>query len=115
MRIDGLKELERKLTTLPREAERTADRTVEDVARGTQRTARALAPVDSGELRQSLVVRDAGPHRRSVDAGAFHADDIEFGNSTTAAQPYLRPAYDRERRVVPKHAKRNAEAEFGGT
>lgn len=74
-------------------------------ARAAERTgawaaeqARALAPVDSGELRDSItyeVRRTASSLAIVVLAGADHALYVELGTSRMSAQPYLRPVLDR--------------------
>lgn len=60
--------------------------------------ARRLAPVDTGELRDSItyeVRRTATTFAIVVLAGANHALYIELGTSRMSAQPYLRPVLDR--------------------
>lgn len=60
--------------------------------------ARALAPVDTGELRDSItftVRRTATTFAVVVLAGADHALYVELGTSRMSAQPYLRPVLDR--------------------
>lgn len=73
-----------------RAAHRTADWAIME--------ARALAPVDTGELRDSLdyVVRQTETTFAIVIfAGAEHALYVELGTSNMSAQPYLRPVLDR--------------------
>ncbi len=70
-------------------------------ARAAERTgawaaeqARRLAPVDTGELRDSItyeVRRTATTFAIVVLAGANHALYVELGTSRMSAQPYLRP------------------------
>jgi HK97 gp10 family phage protein len=60
--------------------------------------ARQLAPVDTGELRDSItfeVRRTATTFAIVVLAGAEHALYVELGTSRMSAQPYLRPVLDR--------------------
>jgi HK97 gp10 family phage protein len=74
-------------------------------ARAAERTgawaaeeARRLAPVDTGELRDSItyeVRRTATTFAIVVLAGADHALYVELGTSRMSAQPYLRPVLDR--------------------
>lgn len=74
-------------------------------ARAAERTgawaaeeARRLAPVDTGELRDSIsfqVRRTATSFAIVVLAGADHALYVELGTSRSHAQPYLRPVLDR--------------------
>lgn len=61
------------------------------------RTAKALAPVDTGELRESITadVRDALTRLVGiVEARAPHAPFPEFGTVKMQAQPYMRPALE---------------------
>lgn len=64
--------------------------------------AKADAPVDAGELRDSIHVR-GGDGYRDVIADAEHAWFVEFGTSDTPPQPYLWPQ-------VPAAAERLADA-----
>lgn len=52
-----------------------------------------LAPVDTGELRDSIEAVGDG----KIVIGADHAAYVEFGTEIMAAQPYARPALYRER------------------
>jgi HK97 gp10 family phage protein len=54
--------------------------------------ARAIVPVDTGELRDSIgATWDASTLTLTLHADAPHAAFVEFGTSRMAAQPYLRP------------------------
>lgn len=67
---------------------------VELVALAIMNEAIQKAPVDTGELQQSIRARPMnaeGTHWR-VSAHAPHALHVEFGTYKTRAQPYLRPA-----------------------
>jgi HK97 gp10 family phage protein len=60
--------------------------------------ARRLAPVDTGELRDSIsfeIRKVATGFAIVVLAGAEHALWVELGTSRMSAQPYLRPVLDR--------------------
>lgn len=52
--------------------------------------AKAAAPVDTGELRDSIEVQ-GGKDYRIVRATAEHAFFVEFGTSDTPPQPFLWP------------------------
>lgn len=54
--------------------------------------AKALAPVDEGELRDSIEYT-GGMGRLSAAARAPHAAHVEFGTATQAARPYMIPAF----------------------
>lgn len=60
--------------------------------------AQKLAPVDTGELRDSiayLVRRVQTGYAIVITAGAEHALYVELGTSRMSAQPYLRPVLDK--------------------
>lgn len=64
------------------------------------RDAKALAPVDTGNLRASIGMTVTGDGRNGtmrVEVGptAHYAAYVELGTSRMRAQPYLRPATDR--------------------
>lgn len=74
-------------------------------------TARQLAPVRSGELRDNIVVsdmlRDAPQRGRGgvvyvgVLAGkALHAGFVEFGTVNMQAEPFLAPAFEQHRDLI---------------
>lgn len=66
--------------------------------------ARAKAPVQTGNLRDSISaeVVEQGPMRVTVEVGpsAEYADDVEFGGLHRAAKPFLRPAIDESQEKV---------------
>lgn len=55
--------------------------------------AQLLAPVDTGELQESIGLEFEND-TVSIVADSDHAAPIEFGTAHMAAQPYLRPAID---------------------
>lgn len=63
----------------------------------TGRDARALCPVGTGELRDSIVVRVDGLEG-SVTAGTDHAEYVEDGTSVMAPQPFMTPALNQNSR-----------------
>lgn len=54
-------------------------------------SAKRAAPVDTGELRDSIHA-ETGSDGNFLVANADHAAHVELGTSKMAAQPYLRPA-----------------------
>lgn len=65
-----------------------------------ERDAKTLAPVDTGNLRNSISTSMVGDGRSalmSVEVGPTAAYGIyqEYGTSVMAAQPFLGPAFDR--------------------
>ena len=85
-RLQGLAD-----TLVPR-----ASAVVRKVAFDTQADAQRLAPVDTGNLRNSIATTVQGDGlRAAVVATASYAYWVEAGNSRTAAQPFMGPATDR--------------------
>lgn len=76
-------------------------------ARPIVKEARALVPRRTGELRKSITVRKPNKKQRRLGAGLIvigfktptsrRAHLTEFGTSTTAAHPFMRPAVDNKR------------------
>lgn len=63
--------------------------------------AKALAPVDTGNLRASIsttVTGDGRAGQMSAEIGptALYGGYVEFGTSTQAGQPFMAPAFDRQ-------------------
>lgn len=85
----------------PKVTKRTSAQMTE-VAAQFRDDAKADAPVDTGVLRDSIVVR-GGKDYRDVVATARHAFFVEFGTGDTAPQPFMWPQ-------VPAATKRLAEA-----
>ncbi len=70
--------------------------TVDDLAEGAlviAQQAENNCPVDTGFLRSTVFVQEAG---NDVEIGfeARYASYVEFGTYKMAAQPFLRPAFD---------------------
>lgn len=72
---------------------------VEDIADQVAEDARRLAPVETGELRSSIVVTGNGGDTISIEAHTDYAAFVELGTSNMDAQPFLRPALYRTRGV----------------
>lgn len=61
-------------------------------------TAKRLAPVRTGHLRDSIeAIKGSGPFSYDVVAGAEYAAYVEYGTRHNAPHPYLRPAFEQER------------------
>lgn len=67
--------------------------------------ARALAPVATGELRNSISFTTTGS-QVFVFAGAGHASHVEFGTFKMRAQPFIRPAYQAARPLLSRYTRR---------
>jgi HK97 gp10 family phage protein len=59
-------------------------------------TARAICPVDTGALRDSIAAHmaDGSEAEAEIIAEVPYAAFVEFGTSLMEAQPFLRPALD---------------------
>jgi HK97 gp10 family phage protein len=104
--VQGMSELLRKLRELPKALEnRIVNEALEAGAQPILDTAKALAPVDTGLLRESLKVVTApvrknshlvrvGTEEGDYKGDAFYAAFHELGTTKMPARPYLRPAFD---------------------
>lgn len=102
MKIDGLDALSRKLHAMPAEAKAEVRKALDKSAAEMAATAKALAPIDEGELKSSISVED-GKHDLQVfvRTGAEHAAYVEFGSADGAEPvPFFWPAY---RSMKPRH------------
>lgn len=121
--LEGMKELNKALKQLPDKLqERAIKNAMADGARAIRDEAKRRAPVDDGDLRDSIVVSrtvQVKGRRQSVKGGVvigikgaprFYAHIAEFGTSRQTAQPFLRPAFDAKqeealKRIGPKLGK----------
>lgn len=102
VKVTGLRELNDVLSKLaPNVQKRVAGNAIRAGARLVATDAKRRVPVDTGQLKRSIVVRAAKGVRTGVGAvvailrpRSRIAHLIEFGTSKTAAQPFLRPALD---------------------
>lgn len=81
--------LQARLSGLKREIREAAQEQVILAAQKARDGARARAPVDSGALRESIVVRAEGLEAR-VATDCPYAAAVEFGTSRRAPQPFMR-------------------------
>lgn len=73
--------------------------------------AKRLVPVDTGELRDSLEIRET-PNGIELYAGTDHALPVEFGTVHQEAQPYMRPAIDTQSDAMLKKVADRLEIEI---
>lgn len=112
VKIGGFRELDRALAQLPKATERSVLRRVAKLAlEPVLERAKQLVPVDEGRLRDSLVIgssltsrarrADKAEPREGVrvfmGSASRNAVPREFGTVRSAAQPYMRPAWDSQR------------------
>ncbi len=117
VKIEGLKELDQALGELPKATGKNVlRRVIREAAEPMARLARANAPVDEGHLRESIDVstrlsrRQAGMHKRMfasdrssvemfVGPGTHPQGHLrEFGGDGNPPHPFVRPAWDAEKR-----------------
>ena len=80
-----------------------ASAVVRKVALDTEADAKQLAPVDTGNLRNSITTAVQGDGlRAAVVATASYAPFIELGTSRMAPQPFMGPATDRNKPLFYK-------------
>lgn len=104
-RITGIKELNKKLRE---------NATLDDVKKvvqmnGAELTSEAQwkAPLDTGTLERSITqtIKDDGL-ATTVEAGAEYAGYVEYGTRYMAAQPYMRPAFRKQKKKFKKDMER---------
>jgi HK97 gp10 family phage protein len=85
---------------LPKLASKVKEGAIEVInshAHSIAAAARQLAPVKTGELRDSIAVSESSLGAVRVVAGAPHAVYVELGTSRMSARPFLRPAVESDR------------------
>lgn len=118
--VEGMDRLNRRFRDLPNRTGRLIHDALDKGAGEVAATAKTLAPVDSGELRDSIEHTIAP---MAMDKGAvaivktdlFYSRFVEFGSQGRPAQPFFFPAYfllrkrvtRRIRRAIKKAAKIN--------
>lgn len=94
--IEGLKEWEAWIDTLPDGVEQEAMKLVEKTAYKIEADAKRNTPVDTGRLRASIDT-DLEPKKIQAEVGTDveYSDIVELGSSKQRPQPYLFPAFDK--------------------
>jgi len=101
---------------------------VGDLTEKVEGEAKRLCPVDTGALQSSIHIEKKEKHRVDVVAGSSqirnpksgvttdeYAAYVEYGTARAPAQPYMRPAVDRELpKAVNNMARKIAEILKGG-
>lgn len=119
VKVEGLDALRRKLAAMSTEVRASVQASLNKSGEEMAQLARALAPVDTGNLRDSIVVTKAGEStplyasggrqkvgdlQVMVTAGDFftrYVGHVEYGTDKMAARPFFGPAY----RVLKKRTK----------
>lgn len=65
---------------------------VAGAARGIEGLAKARAPVDTGDLRDSISAKQVSPLAWKVEAEAWYAGMVESGTTKHPPQPFMVPA-----------------------
>ncbi|GAP78505.1 hypothetical protein Y09_1333 [Brachybacterium sp. SW0106-09] len=93
---DAIRRVAADLTRQAATIQPRASQVVRKVALDTEADAKALAPVDTGNLRGSITTAVQGDGlRAAVVATASYAHWVESGTSRMAPQPFMGPATDR--------------------
>ena len=90
---------------------------VAKVARDIEGGAKAVVPVDTGFLKNSIQAKQISPLLWEVTVGASYGAFVEFGTVKMAGRPYLTPQIERMRPVfteVIRQAVERATREAGG-
>lgn len=123
VRVEGLRELDRALGELPKATgrnvlRRTGVKALEPMAEA----ARTQAPVEFGDLKDSIAVSTRAPrrHRRASTVEVYmgpgpHPQAItqEFGTFFHPAQPFMRPAWDGGKTELLESVKSDLAEEIG--
>ena len=105
-------------TTIPRiivSGSKAAELTSEQIAKEIATVARRLAPRDTGFLRKNIRAEKRGRTQWEAVASTTYAGYVEFGTSSSAAQPYLRPAADQANRELKKRMRVTLKKQIGAT
>ena len=102
MKIEGLKELNKKLGQLAPNIERKVlAKSVTEGARIVRDEAKRLVPIKTGTLKRGIKYRRKPRQPRGsvvyqvgLAPKAFYGMFVEFGTKKLAARPFLRPAFD---------------------
>ena len=108
--IEGLPEVEKLFSEMGDAAAEVLDKAAMDGAQIVLNDAKNKVPVDTGKLRDSLILKKSkvknakvrGEYYVSKKSGAEHFAPVELGTSKMKAQPFLRPAVDENMGKVAK-------------
>ena len=92
--------VEAAVSTIERKAQQNMEKlsqTVHDSAIKIQLEAKWLAPVRTGNLMNSILYEPQSKLLAYVRASASYSAFVEYGTSKQRAQPYMRPAVEKEK------------------
>ena len=98
VRTAGFSEFKKSIASMKTSAVKNAE-TLEDKTLNVGLTvAKSKAPVDTGELRDSIKVGEGG-----LTVNAEHGASVEYGTFKQQAQPYFRPAVEAMSKYVEEN------------
>lgn len=129
VRIQGLKELEKALRTLPRATGKNVlKRALMKAAKPIEVAAEAAAPRLSGQLKKSIIIgtkltrsqKSKHPKQSAVEVfvgagGLPQAHMEEFGGPNNSPAPYMRPAFDTKKQAAANMIKTELATELEKT
>lgn len=86
-----------KLPLIARRLPEAAGRVVKKTAFDVEAGAKAVVPVDTGNLKNSIAAEMTGPAEAIVGTGVEYSVYVELGTVKMAARPYLIPAAEHAR------------------
>lgn len=98
IRIDGAAEGRRMKQLFESVSDQVATESERELERAVlqmENDAKAMAPVDTGRLRNSIGHRKVSHAEWEVGTNVPYAELVEYGTKHTKPQPYLRPAFDK--------------------
>ncbi|MCP0885916.1 HK97 gp10 family phage protein [Ligilactobacillus sp. WILCCON 0076] len=97
VKFDGLEKLYSQFSTNKAQARTATATAMKATIAKAQQTSQSIVPVDTGYLRQNIVVKPVETNGDTVlgeyvASKADYASYVEYGTYKMAAQPYIRPA-----------------------
>jgi HK97 gp10 family phage protein len=97
VKLEGADKLATKLKAYLLFAPKRVQNVVASTLLEIEADAKDLAPVDSGLLRSSIHANFKGAFAGSISVNVDYASYVEFGTSKRRAQPYLTPAFQKNK------------------
>lgn len=94
-KLDGAEQVKAKLLDISEKTEQKMKEAVGEAGLNIQRNAKLVCPVDTGTLRNSIMVDFQGL-TATVHTNIPYAPYVEFGTFKMRARPYLTPAAEME-------------------
>lgn len=120
--IKGMDKLFKNLDRIKKDFEKEIEKIINEGAKLIKKDAKSRVPVDSGDLKKSIKVKKleikknrikigVGPvYEKGGDDDVFYWYFVEFGHPESddnyPAQPYLRPAFEKNKRKVKRTIKK---------